>query len=171
VRFPRTTHLVILLWRNGKKVLRQVEQMLGRLGLKLHLDKTRVVKAKHGFDFLGVHFRLCPVHKKKTKLKRYCALWPSDRSIQKIKQRIRDIIGRRYSLSLEELIGELTPVIRGWNNYHKAVRPILKRIRKLNAFVRERIRKFLKRKYSDRSRGTRRVHNNRVVRLGLYQFG
>jgi len=65
---------VILLWRNGKKVIKQVEQMLGRLGLKLHPDKTSVVKAKEGFDFLGVHFRLCPVRKKNSKLKKYCAV-------------------------------------------------------------------------------------------------
>ena len=38
-------------------------------------------------------------------------------------------------------------------------------------FIRERIRIFLKRKYSDQSRGTRRVHDNLPVRLGLYQFG
>ena len=162
---------VILLWRNGKKVIKQVEQMLGRLGLRLHPDKTSVVKAKEGFDFLGVHFRLCPVRKKNSKLKKYCAVWPSDRSIGRIRQRIREVVGRRYSLSLEKLIKELTPVIRGWNNYHKATRPVLKRLRKLNAFVRERLRIFLKRKYSDPSRGTWRVHNNLVVRLGLYQFG
>ncbi len=44
-------------------VLKQVEQMLGRLGLKMHPEKTRVVNAEDGFDFLGVHFRLCPVRK------------------------------------------------------------------------------------------------------------
>jgi len=49
---------VILLWRNGKKVLKQVKLMLGRIGLQLHPDKTRVVEARDGFDFLGVHFRL-----------------------------------------------------------------------------------------------------------------
>jgi hypothetical protein len=162
---------VILLWRNGEQVLKQVKQMLGRLGLKLHSDKTRIVKAEHGFDFLGVHFRLSPVRRKNAKLKKYCARWPSDRSIKRIKQRIREVIGRRYTLSLEELIGELTPVIRGWNNYHRAVRPTRKRLSKLNAFVRERIRIFLRRKYSDQSRGTRRVHDNLLVRLGLYQFG
>lgn len=162
---------VILLWRNGKQVKKQVEQMLGRLGLKLHPDKTRVVKAKEGFDFLGVHFRLCPVRKKNAKLKQFCALWPSERSMGRIRQRVREVVGRRYSLSMEELIKELTPVIRGWNNYHKATRPVLKRLRKLNAFVRERLRIFLKRKYGDRSRGTWRVHDNLLVRLGLYQFG
>jgi group II intron reverse transcriptase/maturase len=162
---------VILLWRNGKRVLQQVEKMLKRLGLKLQRDKTRIVRAEKGFDFLGVHFRLSLVRKKQAKLKQYCARWPADRSVNRIKQRIREVIGRGYSLSLEEMIRELTPVIRGWNSYHKATKPIAKRIRKLNGFVLERIRIFLKRKYSDQSRGTRRVHNNLFVRLGLYQFG
>jgi retron-type reverse transcriptase len=44
----RYADFVILLWCNGKQVKKQVEQMLGRLGLKLHPDKTRVVKAKNG---------------------------------------------------------------------------------------------------------------------------
>jgi group II intron reverse transcriptase/maturase len=164
---------VVLLWRDGKKVLRQIERMLGRLGLKLHSDKTRVVRAEEGFDFLGIHFRLCPVppHVKNAKLKKYCALWPSERSMKRIKERVREVIGRRFSLSLEELIEELNPVLRGWNNYHSKARCSRKRLRKLNGFVRERLRIFLKRKYSDQSRGTRRVHNGLAVRLGLYQFG
>jgi group II intron reverse transcriptase/maturase len=164
---------VVLLWHKGKEVLKQIEGMLGRLGLKLHAEKTRVVRAEEGFDFLGVHFRLCPVpaRKKNVKLKMYCALWPSGRSIKRIKERARNVIGRRYSLSLEELIDELNPVLRGWNNYHSKARCSRKRLRKLNGFVRERIRIFLKRKYSVQSRGTRRVHNGLAVRLGLYQFG
>jgi RNA-directed DNA polymerase len=162
---------VILLWRNGKKVLRQIERMLGRLGLKLHPEKTRVVRAEDGFDFLGIHFRLSPVRKKNAELKMYCALWPSDRSIKRIKERVRNVIGRRYGLSLEELIDVLNPVIRGWNNYHSRARSSRKRLYKLNGFVCERIRIFLKRKYSDQSRGTRRGHSGLAVRLGLYQFG
>ena len=162
---------VILLWRNGDGVLKQVRQMLDRLGLQLHPGKTRIVKAEDGFDFLGVHFRLSPLRSKKTKLKQACRIWPSDRSIKRVKQRMKEVIGRRYNRSLEEMIAELNPVIRGWNAYHKAARPAAKRLRKLNWFVWERLRIFLKRKYSDRSRGYRRVHNNLFVRRGLYQFG
>jgi len=162
---------VILLRRNGKKVLRQIERMLGRLGLKLHPEKTRVVRAEDGFDFLGIHFRLSPVRRKNAKLKMYCALWPSDRSIKRIKERIRNVIGRRYSLTLEEMTDVLNPVIRGWSNYHIRARVARKRLYKLNGFVLERIRIFLKRKYTDQSRGTRKVHNGVAVRLGLYQFG
>jgi len=162
---------VILLWRNGKEVVNQVEQMLKRLGLELHPDKTRVVRAEDGFDFLGVHFRLCSVQTKKGKRRQYCAIWPSDRSIKRIKERIKKVVGRRYSLSLEELIEELNPVLRGWDNYQRKALSARKRVRKLNGFVRNRLRIFLKRKYSDQSRGTRRVHDNLPVRLGLYQFG
>ena len=162
---------VILLWRSEKQVLEKVRQMLGRLGLQLHKDKTRVVHARRGFDFLGKHFRLCRTSSKTAKRRWYCAIWPSDRSMQRIKQRIREVIGRRYSLSAEELIANLNPVIRGWNNYHMANRAHAKRFRYLNSFVRDRVRKFLRRKYDDQSRGCRRVHNNLVVRLGLYQFG
>jgi len=162
---------VILLWGDGKRVLEKVRQMLGRLGLKLHKDKTRIVHARKGFDFLGIHFRLCRTSRKTAKLKWYCSTWPSDRSMQRIKQRIREVVGRRYSLSLEEMIGELNPIIRGWNNYHTASRPAAKRLRRLNALIRQRLRIFLKRKYSDQARGLRRVHDNLVVRLGLYQFG
>jgi group II intron reverse transcriptase/maturase len=162
---------VILLRRNGKKVVRQVERMLGRLGLKLHPEKTRVVRAEDGFDFLGIHFQRCPVRMKNAKEQSYCALWPSDRSMKRIKERIKKVIGRRYSLSLEEMIKELNPVLRGWDNYQRKAMSARKRVLKLNGFVRDRLRIFLKRKYSDQSRGTRRVHDNLPVRLGLYQFG
>jgi group II intron reverse transcriptase/maturase len=164
---------VILLRGNGKKVLERVRQMLSRLGLELHRDKTRVVNARQGFDFLGVHFRLCRTTRRAAKLKWYCAVWPSDRSVKRIKDRVREVIGRRYFMSLEEMIDNLNPVIRGWNSYHMRVGPVIstKSIKRLNGFIRERIRIFLKRKYDDRSRGSRRVHNNLLVRLGLYQFG
>jgi group II intron reverse transcriptase/maturase len=162
---------VILLRRDGKKVVRQVERMLGRLGLKLHPEKTRVVRAEDGFDFLGIHFQRCSVRMKNGKVQNYCALWPSDRSMKRIKERIKKVIGRRYSLSLEEMIKELNPVLRGWDNYQRKAMSARKRVLKLNGFVRDRLRIFLKRKYSDQSRGTRRVHGNLPVRLGLYQFG
>jgi group II intron reverse transcriptase/maturase len=163
--------IVILLWRNGRQVLEKVREMLGRLGLTLHPEKTRVVAAAEGFDFLGVHFRLRPVRKQNPRIKFSCRIWASDRSVLRIKQRVKEVIGRRYGTALEELIREMNPVLRGWNNYQTAVQPERKRSLKLNSFVRERFRIFLKRKYNDQSRGARRVHGNVLVRLGLFQLG
>lgn len=163
--------LVILLRRDGAEVLEKVRRMMGRLGLTLHPEKTRVVAARKGFDFLGVHFRLCPVRKPKARIKVSCRLWPSARSVLRIKQRVKEVLGRRYGTSLEELVREINPVLRGWNNYQTTVQPERKRFLKLNSFVRERFRIFLKRKHNDQSRGAWRVHGNRLVRLGLYQLG
>ncbi len=162
---------VILLKRKGKLVLNQVRQMLGRLGLELHPDKTEIVHAEKGFDFLGMHFRLCPVRRKGSRLRKSCRIWPSDSSVSRIKHRVREVIGRRYSKALEDMITLLNPVLRGWDNYHKIRGTAPKRRHRLNAFVRERLRIFLKRKYSDQSRGNKRVPSNLPVRLGLYQFG
>jgi group II intron reverse transcriptase/maturase len=161
----------ILLRRHGRQVLKKVRLMLARLGLMIHPGKTRVVRAEDGFDFLGVHFRLRPVRKQKAKLKFSCRVWPSERSVMRIKQKVRQTIGRRYGESVEEIIREINPVLRGWNNYHTTVQPERKRLLGLNAFVRERLRIFLKRKHSDQTRGSKRAHGNLFVRLGLFQFG
>jgi group II intron reverse transcriptase/maturase len=151
-------------------ILTQVRGMLGRLGLELHPQKTCVVEAKDGFDFLGVHIRLCRVRKPKAKRKYSARIWPSRPSQQRIRQKVKDVIGRRYGRTLEEMIKELNPVLRGWCNYHRRAGAERRHLRKLNGFVRERLRIFLKRKHSDPTRGTRRLLGNRLVRLGLFQL-
>jgi RNA-directed DNA polymerase len=162
---------VILLRSKGQAVVEWVRRALNRLGLTLHPDKTRVVHAKEGFDFLGVHFRLRPVRKQGSKLTYSCRRWPSDRSMTRVKTHIKEVIGRRYSLSLEEMIQELNPTIRGWNNYHTRIQADQKRFRFLNQFVWDRLRIFLKRKHDDPSRGYRRASHTIFQRLGLAQFG
>jgi group II intron reverse transcriptase/maturase len=162
---------VILLRKNGQAVVEWVRRKLQRLGLTLHPDKTRIVHAKEGFDFLGVHFRLRPVKKRGSRLTCSCRRWPSDRSMKRVKTRIKEVIGRRYSLSLEEMIQELNPIIRGWNNYHTRIQADQKRFRSLNQFVWDRLRIFLKRKHDDPSRGYRRASHEVFQRLGLAQFG
>jgi RNA-directed DNA polymerase len=68
---------VILLREHGNAGLDWVKRKRARLGLTLHPEKTRIVHAKDGFDFLGVHFRLRPVRKRGSRLKASCRLWPS----------------------------------------------------------------------------------------------
>jgi group II intron reverse transcriptase/maturase len=162
---------VILVHLNGEKVLARVRGMLGRLGLELHPEKTRIVSADEGFDFLGIHLRRTPTKSPKAKMKHVTRLWPSDGSLQRVREKIKKTFGRKYGKSLEEIVEKLNPIIRGWNNYHTTIRPVRERLLKLNYYVMERIRIFLKRKYSDESRGYRRVHGEMIARLGLCQFG
>jgi group II intron reverse transcriptase/maturase len=162
---------VILLKRDGQHVLAKIRRMLGRLGLELHPAKTRIVSADDGFDFLGIHLRRTPTKSPTARMTHVTRVWPSSDSVQRIKEKLKTVIGRRYGTPLEEIVQELNPVIRGWNNYHTAIPPVRERLLKLNYFVWERIRIFLKRKYSDETRGTRRVSGAMMARLGLIQFG
>ena len=91
--------------------------------------------------------------------------------MKRVKTRIKEVIGRRYSLSLEEMIQALNPIIRGWNTYHTRLQADQKRFRSLNQFVWDRLRIFLKRKHDDPSRGYRRASHDVFQRLGLAQFG
>lgn len=161
--------IVIAAWGGGRHILKRLREMLGRLKLEISEKKTRVVSAEEGFDFLGVHFKLCPLNPGK-KLEKVCRVWPSDRSMARIREKIRTTIGRRYSKSLEELIEELNPILRGWHNYHKAVDPYPRRILKLNRYVWDRFRIFLRRKHNDDARGAWRLRDNLLGRLGLSQF-
>jgi hypothetical protein len=156
---------------NGEKVLAKMRGMLGRLGLELHPAKTRIVSADEGFDFLRIHLRRTPTTSPRAKMTHVTRLWPSDRSLQRVREKIKETFGKKYGKSLEEIVGQLNPVIWGWNNYHTAIRPVRERLLKLNYYVLERIRIFLKLKYRDESRGYRRVPGEMTARLGLCQFG
>jgi RNA-directed DNA polymerase len=162
--------IVTAAWGGGERVLEHVRRMLRRLKLELNEEKTRVVQAKDGFDFLGVHFKLCPLTNPGKKLTKMCRVWPSDRSMNRVREKIRKKIGRRYSMSLEEMIEELNPMLRGWHNYHKAVDPQKRRILKLNGYLWDRLRGFLRRKYNDDTRGGKRLRGGLLAKLGLYQF-
>jgi group II intron reverse transcriptase/maturase len=104
----------------------RVRQILGRLGLQLHPDKTRRVElydGKEGFDFLGCH-----LHKRmsgklweqKRKRLYFLQRWPSDRAMQRIRQRVKEMTPRsRCHADIREVIADLNPVLRGWGNYFR----------------------------------------------------
>ena len=162
--------VVILLWRYGDWTRRKVDGMLSRLKLRLHPEKTRVIKADDGFDFLGVHFRRRHTREKGHSYPYFCQTWPSDRSMERIRSRIHEKTCDRPQRSLEEVIGELNPTLRGWDQYHTRVRGSPERRKRLNGYVRERIRAFLKRKHNDAGRGWRYVPPGLHKQLGLYEF-
>lgn len=49
--------MVVLCRGSGRHVLRKVREFLSRLRLTVNEEKTRVVRATEGFDFLGMTFR------------------------------------------------------------------------------------------------------------------
>ena len=169
MRFPRATRLVILCRHSGHKVLRRVREFLSRLRLTLNEEKTRVVRVERGFDFLGMTFRYAETSSQATRLKYNCYRWPRRKAVQSLKEKIRHKIGRRYSLSLQQVIREINPILRGWHNYFK-VGHGEKIFRRLDRFVMNRLRIFVKRKHSNPGRGVRNVSGDLYDRLGLFRL-
>ena len=104
--------------------------ILARLGLELHPEKTRRVElydGKEGFDFLGCHLhkRMSgTLWEKKRKRLYFLQRWPSARSMQRVRQRVKELTPRgRCHADLREVIADLNPVLRGWGQYFHRERP------------------------------------------------
>ena len=71
-----------------------------------------------------------------------------------IREKIRAIVGGRQRLdrSLQEVLDELNPVLRGWGNYF-AVGNSSRKLQQIDDFVRERLYLFLSKKHGKSGRG------------------
>jgi group II intron reverse transcriptase/maturase len=104
----------------------RIREILARLGLELHPDKTRRIDlcyGKEGFDFLGCHLhkRLSGlIWERERKRVYFLHRWPSQRAMKRIRQRVKDLTPRRRChADIREVIDDLNPVLRGWGNYFR----------------------------------------------------
>ena len=129
VRFLRATRLVVLC-STGKACEEaeiRVREVLNRLGLELHPDKTRRVDlswGQAGFDFLGCSLRKRMsglIWEKQGRRVYFLQRCPSPRSLKRVRQRVKEVTGRNRSgaKDVRVLIDALNPVLRGWGNYFR----------------------------------------------------
>ena len=134
----RYTHLGVLVryaddfvvMCDTKAACEQAEQrvrlIFARLGLELHPDKTRQVdlsRGGEGFDFLGCHLRKRmsgPIWERRHQRVYYLQRWPSQRAMQRIRQRVKAMTSRPgCHRALRDTIAQLNPVLRGWGAYFR----------------------------------------------------
>jgi RNA-directed DNA polymerase len=96
----------------AKEAKELIKGFLKDRGLELSDEKTLITHIDTGFDFLGWNFR-----KYNDKL----LVKPSVKSIEKVTEKISDIIKRGKAWKQEDVIDTLNPVITGWSNYHQPV--------------------------------------------------
>jgi len=101
-------------------------------GLMLHPDKTHLGdcrQAGQGFEFLGYRFEAG---------KR----WVRKKSLNRLKDRIREKTRRTRGHSLARIVADLNPMLRGWYGYFKHAQSIT--FRSLDGFIRRRLRAVLR---------------------------
>jgi RNA-directed DNA polymerase len=115
------------------KAQQLIATWLKGIGLELKPSKTRLshtlneYQGNVGFTFLGFTIRQFPVGRTHTgtsngkPLGFKTLIKPSKEGVQRHVQALRRILQRSQSLSQEELIEQLNPVIYGWTLYYRAV--------------------------------------------------
>ena len=126
-RMVRYADDFVILCRTAEEAeaaLRQASAWTTANGLTLHPDKTRIGDCRQpgqGFDFLGYRFESGHRFVRKKSLKAF-------------KDRVRAKTGRSRGASMERIVADLNPMLRGWFNYFKHVAP--SDLRLLDGFIR-----------------------------------
>lgn len=137
-------------WGLRRKVHRQLQEM----GLELKLEKTRVVKAEEGFDFLG--FRFVKVPAKQRRKGRVILFFPTPRSVQRAREKVRERLGRpQLSEPVEEVVRGVNRFLRGWSAYFRHSNAS-RAFKSVQWHVNERLRRFLQRRRQKRGQGFHR---------------
>ena len=79
---------------------KKLEQIIGGIKLELKEEKTKITKAQEGFEFLGFGFIKA---KSRRTGKEVAYVYPSRRSEEKIREKIRRITDYRRTVKVEEI--------------------------------------------------------------------
>jgi RNA-directed DNA polymerase len=158
----------------AREAHKRVQEILARLGLELHPEKTRAVdlrRGREGFDFLG-----CTLRKRRSILRRpdchFLQRWPSARARQRLRKRVHELTKVRGNPAsdLKEVITALNPVLRGWGNYFRTGNADDK-FNQMDCYVYERLRRWMWRRGGQRRRSRARACSQpRLYALGLHRL-
>ena len=118
-RFPPPTLLVILVKGTREQadaLWDEVGQVLAQRGLRLSVEKTRVCRLDEGFDFLG--FRIQRRRREGTNTWTVYT-YPSKKALLSVMGTVRALTNKVKQASLEMLLRQLNPILRGWCAYFR----------------------------------------------------
>jgi len=157
----------------AKAAQRLIGQIMARLGLTLHPEKTRIANLARGeesFVFLG-----CMIRKRRSvQRKPWCHFvqrWPSPKAMRRIRERVHGLTdARRSGRELKDLIEDLNPVLRGWGNYFRTGNADRK-FNQIDDYVHRQLCRWLWRRGGQRRKFRRdRWPRQRFHDMGLYRL-
>ena len=150
---------VILSRGRAAEALAWTKDVMTRLGLTLNEAKTSVKDArKERFDFLGYTFG---PHRHRKDGRWYLGASPSAKSVQRVKDKVGDLLKPRNVGPWPEVRDQLNRLLRGWSGYFShGTRQAATRA--IDNHVHDRVRHFLARRHKVPGRGTRRFSHTIV---------
>jgi RNA-directed DNA polymerase len=107
----------------AEAALERLTGLLAELGLEPKAAKTRIVhlaEGEDGFDFLGFHHRLVRGWTPKSAHLTFLARWPARKAVQRARDRIRELTGRKWLwMPVEDIVRDLNMFLRGWAGYFR----------------------------------------------------
>lgn len=134
---------------SAERYMVELRRFLGRLKLLVNEEKTKLVSAWTGFDFLGVTFRKKRIPKRPSVA--MCYAWPSRRSEQRLRDKVRAVVGSDHQSSLAEKIVRLNRVIRGWGAYFRPLNSA-RAFAKVDYYVWQKLTRWMRLKHQSRTR-------------------
>jgi RNA-directed DNA polymerase len=89
-----------------------VESFLEERGLELSREKTKRTHITEGFDFLGQNVR---------KYNGKLIIKPSRKSLKRVLAHVRAVVKANKAAKAGDLIAYLSPLLRGWADYHRHI--------------------------------------------------
>jgi RNA-directed DNA polymerase len=159
---------VILSRGHAEEALVWTRHVMTRLGLTVNETKTSLRDARREhFDFLGYTFG--PHHYRKDG-HWYLGASPSKKSVQRLKERVEEILISSNVAPWDKVRGRLNHLLRGWSVYFDDGTRLMA-YRAVDNHVHEAVRGFLRRRHNVPSRGTRQFSNDTVFgKLGVLRL-
>jgi RNA-directed DNA polymerase len=159
---------VILSRGKAKETLEWTRGVLERLELTLNEKKTSIRDARRErFDFLGYTFG--PHYSARTG-REYIGRSPSKKSVNRIKQRVGDMLKPQNVTPWDEVRDRLNQTLTGWKAYF-GLGSTSKAYSAIDEHVEERVRHFLRRRHKVSSQGTRQFSMKRIFgELGVFRL-
>jgi RNA-directed DNA polymerase len=159
---------VILSRGKAKEALEWTGRVLERLGLTLNAKKTSIRNARtERFDFLGYTFG---PHYSPRNGHRYLGYSPSNKSVNRIKKQVGELLRVRQAVPWEEVCGRLNRTLKGWQAYFQSG-STARAYRAIDAYVEGSVRRFLRRRHKVTTQGTRQFPRERVYGiLGVHRL-
>jgi RNA-directed DNA polymerase len=159
---------VILSCGHAEEALAWTRAAMARLGLTLNEAKTSVKDARaESFDFLG--YTLGPKFAPQGG-RRYLGASPSMKSVQRIKDKIGDLLTPRNKGSWLQIREQLNRLLAGWSAYFSYGTRV-PAYQAIDAYVGDRVRRFLAKRHKEPGQGTRPFSRSRIFgELGVTQL-